>query len=115
MLKNYLKQNNCSKEESQKSWDQLKKLKKIFKITNYKQAEKELQSLIYRKNEFTPPIYKIITKSIAPRYKNFIHHLKDNKIEKKQVTKSKTHSKKQCQNTKNENLKQKKESNAEST
>ena len=26
-----------------------KNLKKIFKITNYKQAEKELQSLIYRK------------------------------------------------------------------
>ena len=52
-----------------------KNLKEIFKITNYKQAEKELQSLIYRKkNEFTPPIYKIITKSIAPRYKNFIHH-----------------------------------------
>lgn len=82
LLKTYLKQNNYSKEESQKSWDQLKKLKKIFKIKNYKQAEKELQSLIYRKNEFTPPIYKIITKSIAPRYKNFIHHLKDDKIEK---------------------------------
>jgi len=45
-------------------------------------AEKGLQSLIYRKNEFHAVIYEIIRKSIAPRYKNFIYHLKDTKIER---------------------------------
>ena len=38
--------------------------------------------IIYRENEFHPIIYKIIRKSISPRYKNFIYHIKDKKIEK---------------------------------
>ena len=31
---------------------------------------------------FHPVIYKIIRKSITPRYKSFIYHLKDKRIEK---------------------------------
>ena len=44
--------------------------------------KKEVQSLIYREDDFHPVIYKIIRKSIAPRYKSFIYHLKDKRIEK---------------------------------
>ena len=44
--------------------------------------KKEVQSLIYREDDFHPVIYKIIRKSIAPRYKSFIYHLKDKLIEK---------------------------------
>ena len=51
-------------------------------MEDYDGAEKELQSLIYRKNEFNSEIYEIIRKSIVPRYKSFIHHIKDKKIEK---------------------------------
>ena len=45
-------------------------------------SKNEVQSLIYRKDDFHPVIYKIIRKSIAPRYKCFIYHLKDKRIEK---------------------------------
>ena len=38
--------------------------------------------MIYHKNEFNPAIYEIIRKSIAPRYKSFIYHIKNKKIEK---------------------------------
>lgn len=44
--------------------------------------QNEVQSLINRKDDFHPVIYKIIRKFIFPRYKSFIYHLKDNKIEK---------------------------------
>ena len=46
------------------------------------ELKKELQSLIFHKNKFHPAIYQIIRKSISPRYKNFIYHLKDKRIEK---------------------------------
>ena len=56
---------------------------KILKdLFDYDESEKELQSLIYIKNEFHPAIYEIIRKSIFPRYKSFIQHLKDKWIEK---------------------------------
>ena len=57
-------------------------IKDLFDLDNYDEAEKELQSLIFRKDEFNPAIYKIIRKSISPRYKIFIYHLKDKRIEK---------------------------------
>ena len=34
------------------------------------------------KDDFNPIIYKIIRKSITPRYKSFIYHLKDKRVEK---------------------------------
>jgi len=43
---------------------------------------KKLQSLIFCKDEFHPVIYEIIRKSISSRYKSFIHHLKNKRIEK---------------------------------
>ncbi len=58
-------------------------IKDLFDLDNYDEAEKELQSLIFRKDEFYPAIYEIIRKSISPRYKSFIHHLKDKRIEKR--------------------------------
>lgn len=73
-----------------------------------KKQKKELQSLIFRKNEFTPIIYKIIKKLIVPRYKKFIHYLKDEKIERTS-NKIENSFQKQCQNTKNEFTKPKKE------
>ena len=57
-------------------------IKNLFDLDNYDKAEKELHSLIFRKNEFHPAIYEIIRKSISPRYKSFIYHLKDKRIEK---------------------------------
>ena len=57
-------------------------IKDLFDLDNYDEAEKELQSLIFLKNQFHPAIYEIIRKSISPRYKSFIHHLKDKRIEK---------------------------------
>ena len=57
-------------------------IKDLFDLDNYDEAEKELQSLIFRKDVFHPAIYEIIRKSISPRYKSFIHHLKDKRIEK---------------------------------
>ncbi len=57
-------------------------IKDLFDLENYDEVNKELQSLIYLENEFHPIIYKIKRKSIFPRYKNFIYHIKDKKIEK---------------------------------
>lgn len=57
-------------------------IKDLFDLENYDETNKELQSLIFRENEFHPIIYKIIRKSISPRYKNFIYYIKDKKIEK---------------------------------
>ena len=57
-------------------------IKNLFDLDNYDGTEKELQSLILCKNEFHPAIYEIIIKSISPRYKSFMHHLKDKRIEK---------------------------------
>ena len=44
-------------------------IKILFDLEDYGESKKELQSLIYRKDEFHPAIYEIIRKSIAPRYK----------------------------------------------
>ena len=57
-------------------------IKDLFNLENYNKANKEFQSLIFSKNKFHPIIYKIIRKSISPRYKNFIYHTKDKNIEK---------------------------------
>lgn len=57
-------------------------IKDLFDLNNYDEFKNEVQSLIYRKKDFPPVIYKIIKKSITPRYKSFIHHLKDKRIEK---------------------------------
>lgn len=52
-------------------------IKDLFDLNDYNEFKNEVQSLIYRKYDFHPVIYKIIRKSITPRYKNFIYHLKD--------------------------------------
>lgn len=57
-------------------------IKDLFDLNDYNEFKNEVQSLIYRNDDFHPVIYKIIRKSIDPRYKSFIYHLKDNKIEK---------------------------------
>lgn len=63
-------------------------IKDLFDLNDYNEFKKEVHSLINSKDDFHPVIYKIIRKSIFPRYKSFIHHLKDKRIEK-QVTKLK--------------------------
>ena len=68
---------NLSEEKYEEYHQQLKIIKNLFDLDDYDEAEKELQSLIYRKNEFYPAIYEIIRKLISPRYKSFIYHLKD--------------------------------------
>ena len=73
---------HLSDEEYEECHQQLKIIKNLFDLNDYDEAEKELQSLIFRKNEFYPAIYEIIRKSISPRYKSFIYHIKDNRIEK---------------------------------
>ena len=73
---------HLSEEEFEEGHQQLKSIKNLFDLDDYDEAEKELQSLIFRKNEFHPAIYEIIRKSISPRYKRFIHYLKDKRIEK---------------------------------
>ena len=73
---------HLTKEEYGECHQQLKMVKDLFDLDNYDGAEKELQSLIFRKDEFHPAVYEIIRKSISPRYKSFIHHLKDKRIEK---------------------------------
>ena len=69
-------------EELEECKNQLEMVKNLFDLDDYDGAEKSLQSLIYRKNEFHEVIYEIIRKSIVPRYKSFIYHLKDNRIER---------------------------------
>ncbi len=73
---------HLSEEEYEECHQQLKIIKNLFDLKDYDEAETELQSLIFRKNEFHPAIYEIIRKSISPRYKSFIYHLKDKRIEK---------------------------------
>lgn len=73
---------HLSEEEYEECRQQLKIIKNLFDLKDYDEAETELQSLIFRKNEFHPAIYEIIRKSISPRYKSFIYHLKDKRIEK---------------------------------
>ena len=73
---------HLSKEEFEECHQQPKMIKNLFDLTNYDEAKKELQSLIFRKNEFYSAIYKINRKSISSRYKIFIYHLKDKRIEK---------------------------------
>ena len=73
---------HLSEEEYEECHQQLKIIKNLFDLNDYDEAEKELQSLIFRKNEFHPAIYEIIRKSVSPRYKSFIYHLKDKRIEK---------------------------------
>ncbi len=57
-------------------------IKDLFDLNDYDEFKNEVQSSIYRKKDFHPVIYKIIKKSIIPRYKRFICHLKDKRIEK---------------------------------
>ena len=57
-------------------------IKDLFDLNDYNEFKKEVHSLINNKDDFHPVIYKIIRKSIFPRYKSFIHHLKDKRIEK---------------------------------
>ena len=58
-------------------------IKDLFDLNDYDEFKKEVHLLINSKNDFHPVIYKIIRKSIFPRYKSFINHLKDIRIEKK--------------------------------
>ena len=81
-LKYFKDKYHLSDEEYEECQQQLQNIKNLFDLKNYDESNKELQSLIYRKNEFHPIIYKIIRKSISSRYKNFIYHIKDKKIEK---------------------------------
>ena len=57
-------------------------IKDLFDLDKYDEAEKELQSLIFRIFEFHPAIYEIIRKSVSHRDNRFIYHLKDKRIEK---------------------------------
>ena len=81
-LKNFKDKNSLSDEEYQECHKQLKMIKDLFDLNDFDEFKNELQSLIYHKNDFHPVIYKIIRKFIFPRYKSFIYHLKDKKIEK---------------------------------
>ena len=81
-LKNFKDKNRISDEEYQECHKQLKMIKDLFNLNDYDEFKNEVQSLIYRKKDFHPVIYKIIKKSITPQYKSFIHHLKDKRIEK---------------------------------
>ena len=81
-LKDYAKKFKFSEEEFEECKNQLEMVKNLFDLNDYEEAKKELESLIYRKNEFHHVIYEIIRKSIVPRYKSFIYHLKDSRIEK---------------------------------
>ena len=57
-------------------------IKDLFYLNNYDEFKNKVQSLINRKDDFNPVIYKIIRKFIFQRYKIFSYHLKDKKIEK---------------------------------
>ena len=57
-------------------------IKDLFDLNGIDEFKNDVQSLIYRKDDFHPIIYKIIRKFIFPRYKSIIYHLKDKKIEK---------------------------------
>ena len=81
-LKTFKDKNRISDEEYQECHKQLKMIKYLFDLNDYNEFKNEVQSLIYRKDDFHPVIYKIIRKFIFPRYKSFIYHLKDKKIEK---------------------------------
>ena len=81
-LKTFKDKNRISDEEYQECHKQLKMIKDLFDLNDYDEFKNEVQSLIYRKYDFHPVIYKIIRKSITPRYKSFIYHLKDKRIEK---------------------------------
>lgn len=56
-------------------------IKDLFDLNDFDEFKNELKSLIYRKDDFNTVIYKIIRKFIFTRYKIFIYHLKDKKIE----------------------------------
>ena len=81
-LKTFKDKNRLSDEEYQECHKQLKMIKDLFDLNDYDEFKNEVQSLINRKDDFHPVIYKIIRKFIFPRYKSFIYHLKYNKIEK---------------------------------
>jgi transcription elongation factor Elf1 len=81
-LKTFKDKNRISDEEYQECHKQLKIIKDLFDLNDYNEFKNEVQSLIYRKDDFHPVIYKIIRKSVTPRYKSFIYHLKDKRIEK---------------------------------
>ena len=42
-------------------------IKDLFDLNDYDEFKNEVQSLIYRNDDFHPVIYKIIRKSIAPK------------------------------------------------
>lgn len=81
-MKTFKDKNRISDEEYQECHKQLKMIKDLFDLNDYNEFKNEVQSLIYRKDEFYPVIYKIIRKSITLRYKSFIYHLKDNELKK---------------------------------
>lgn len=82
LLETYKKKYKLSKEEYKECKKQLQYIKDLFDVDDYDLAEKELQSLIFRKDEFHYVVYEIIRKSVAPRHKSFVYHLKDKKISK---------------------------------
>ena len=57
-------------------------IKDLFNLNDIDEFKNEVQSLIYRKDDFHSVIYKIIRKSITQRHKSFIYHLKDKRVEK---------------------------------
>lgn len=81
-LNDTAKRFKLSNEEYEVCKTQLNEIKNLFDLEDYNKVEKELKSLIYRKNEFHKVVYEIIRKTIVPRYKSFIYHLKDSKIER---------------------------------
>lgn len=106
-MKKFKDNYHLSEEEYQECHQQLKIIKDLFDLNDYDQFKKEVQSLIYREDDFHPVIYKIIRKSIAPRYKSFIYHLKDKRIEKTSNKLENAFQKKQCQNPKKRTFKTK--------
>ena len=63
-LKNFKDKNSLSDEEYQECHKQLKMIKDLFDLNDFDEFKNELKSLIYRKDDFYPFIYKIIRKFI---------------------------------------------------
>ena len=76
-------------------------IKDLFDLNDFDEFKNELKSLIYRKYDFYPFIYKIIRKFIFQDIKTSFITWKIRKL-KRLVTKLKMLSKKQCQNQEND-------------
>ena len=100
-LKNFKDKNLLSDEEYQEGHKQLKMIKDLFDLNDFDEFKNELKSLIYRKDDFYPFIYKIIRKFIFQDIKTSFITWKIRKL-KRLVTKLKMLSKKQCQNQEND-------------